>query len=276
MADLNSQSESSFSVGGVVKEIVYDFFYVPFTVDAYLYQFIVGSFLICNLLYLATHWYLSKHSKSYLGLSLVDQKEMQSRVASTLHSVIVFPICFCVVVFDLEFFNNPVRGSNDWCLIAMAIGVGYFLSDSILILKYNIPPIVPIMAHHIFAGWGFLGAIGSIGQSRWFPTYMLLTEATTPFNNTHWMMGKLGLSETRTYRVISLTFATTWLIFRVLINPLLIWRLYLFWEHLAEMRHYNKMALSVNISFLLLLNNIYFITGPFLEIFRGKSKSKQS
>jgi len=182
------------------RQIADEFFRTPFEVEAFLYYYIIGSFVVCQIMYVAFDFLLTKYSPVYTGLAQVDKKEWLSRTASTLHSATVFPMCLYVVAYDEEFYNNPVKGSNVLCQISMAIGVGYFFSDLLLILRYWIPPLVPIILHHGFAGWGFLLCIGSMGTNRWWPTFLLLTEAVTPFNNMHWMLGKSNLSHTSIFQ----------------------------------------------------------------------------
>jgi len=251
-----------------------DFVNTPFYVDSRIWGYICSSFLLCQLIYAFTDSYFSQ-KKWYQQLPLVERKEWESRTASTLHAVIVFVLCFYVMITDNTFWNDPVFGSNDLCVFSMAIGVGYFLSDTILILKYDIPPLVPILLHHGFAGWGFLFCVGIKGQARWFPSFLLLTEATTPFNNTYWMLQRCGMKDSKLCQVMGKIFAIFWLIFRVLINPIVLYRLYQFRDHLLATHIYVQLMLGLNIAFLLLLNNIYFIIGPFYGIMFGSASKEK-
>jgi len=243
----------------------------PFALQTYLYYVIFGSFIVSQLTYVVTHWYFSRHT-FYGKLPLLEQIEFQSRVVSTMHGTTVFPMVLYVLLTDAEYHADPVHGKSDISNVAMAFGVGYFFSDFILIVRYNIQPLWPIICHHVFAGWGFLIAIGDHGGGRWFGTYLLLTEATSPFNNTHWSLTKAGMKESRITKLIGYGFTLNWIIFRLAINPYLVYRIYYFWNELVASGPYIFLVLMTNCVFLVLMNNVFFITGPFREIVFGEKK----
>jgi len=237
------------------------------------YLVILLAFIGSQLIYYFTHYYCKGNAKFYKSLSLMDKVEFQSRVASTVHAVIVFPIVAYVVLTDTEYNNNPVFGRNEWSDIAMCFSIGYFLSDSVLVLKYWIPPVVPIMCHHIFAGWGFLLAIGAHGSGRWFGCYLLLTEATAIWNNGRWSLIKIGYDERTTItQIFGYMFTLNWIVFRLLINPFLLYKIYNYWSDIIKSGPFIYTLLGLNIIFLILLNTTFFFVGPFKEICFGKQE----
>jgi len=242
----------------------------PFALESHLYSVIFVSFLVSQFTYYLTHNYSIKRTW-YKSLPLVEQIEHQSRIVSTLHAALVFPIVFWVILTDNEYHNDPINGRNAWSDISMAMGVGYFLSDFILVVKYQIPPVWPIVFHHVFAGFGFLIAIGQLGGARWFGCYLLLTEATTPFNNTHWALHKCGMQTSKITKIVGYIFTINWVVFRLSINPFLLYRIYHLWNDLLLMDIYLVVILFANVVFLVLMNSVFFFIGPFYEIIFGET-----
>eukprot|EP01114_Cavostelium_apophysatum_P008192 TRINITY_DN2051_c0_g1_i2.p1 TRINITY_DN2051_c0_g1~~TRINITY_DN2051_c0_g1_i2.p1 ORF type:complete len:293 (+),score=26.62 TRINITY_DN2051_c0_g1_i2:104-982(+) len=242
----------------------------PYSVGWDAWVAISSAFVFSQITYVITHWYCSKNSSSYRKLPLIEQKEWQSRIVSTIHAVVVFPIVLWVCLTDYDYHADPVNGRSEWSDFAMCLGVGYFLSDFILIMIYNIPPLWPIVCHHVFAGWGFLLAVSSVGASRWFGCYMLLTEATTPFNNTHWALVKSGMKDSKITKWIGYIWTINWILFRLAINPFLVYRVWYFWNEIASGGIYTTAVLMTNLVFLVLLNSVYFVTGPFRDLWYGE------
>jgi hypothetical protein len=139
-------------------------------------QAIIGLFLFCQLIYSITDWYYSSPKSDgklhpYKKLPKVEQMEWQTRVVSTIHAVVVFPLCVWLAFFVPEFRENPIFGDHPLASFCFAFDVGYcfqfkrkiklihyryFFCDLLIILKYKIPPLAPIVCHHLFAGYGLL------------------------------------------------------------------------------------------------------------------------
>jgi len=247
-------------------------FNAPFNTSVEMRIWIASSFVICQILYSLSDWFWSKKSY-YKALPFLEQIEWQSRIASTVHSLFVFPIVVYVLLTDNAYNSNPANGRNDWSDFAMCLSIGYFLSDFLLVIRNKLPPMLPIILHHIFAGWGFLIAIGTEGAGRWFGTYLLLTEATAPWNNTHWALVRSGMADHSLTKFIGYLFATTWFVFRILIKPVVIYQYYNFWDEIMAAGIHIVLILTINIVFLILLNTVYFFTGPFYELVFGSAKA---
>jgi hypothetical protein len=87
------------------------------------------------------------------------------------------------------------------------------------------------------------------------------------------MLQKSERDNSKFYRSIEIGYAFTWTVFRILINPYIIWKVYTHWGDLFErMTIYHKFILFLNLGFLMLFNTAWYITGPFYEIvFHGGS-----
>jgi len=229
---------------------------------------ITCSFVICQILYLVSDWYWS-NKDYYKALPHIEQIEWQSRIVSTVHASIVFPLVVYILLSDAEFSVNPATSRNPIGDFTMCLSVGYFLSDLILILRHRIPPLLPLILHHVFAGWAFIMAIGPKGGARWFGTYLLLTEATAPWNNTHWALSRTSMKDHHITRYVGYLFVLTWIVFRLLIKPYALYQFFYSWNAIVETGIHVSVVLTINIGFLLLLNIGYFITGPFYDLAFG-------
>lgn len=259
-----------------ITQILTPFWTALFACDRTMFMVVTSAFVVSQIIYVITDAYCGKNMASYRALPLIEKKEWQSRVVSTVHACIVFPICLWVLLTDDEYHSNPVTGRSWWADFSMALGVGYFLSDTVLILRYRIPPIIPILCHHVFAGWAFYNAIGTLDCPRWFGTYLLLTEATGPFNNTHWKLLKSGYKDHKITTIVGYIWTINWIVFRLAINPYLLYRVYAFWDRIVALGVYVSILIFTNVIFLVLLNTVYFFTGPFYELTFGEIKSKIS
>jgi len=242
--------------------------FAPFNLTPQMQVAVACSFIFSQLVYLFTDSYWSKRS-CYKVLPDIEKIEWQTRIMSTIHALIIFPVVAYVLLTDAEYNRDPIHGRNTLSDFGMCLSAGYFMADLSLVVRYRIPPVTPIVCHHVFAGWGFLLAISNLGAVRWFGTYLLLTEATSPFNNLHWHLVKSNMGHLHLTRVIGYMFTATWIIFRLAVNPLLLYRIYFFWDGLMSIPGSISISLMINIVFLILLNTIYFITGPFYELVFG-------
>lgn len=99
----------------------------------------------------------------------------------------------------------------------------YFASDAVYITVHNIPPWLPIMLHHVFAGWAFMTGVSSMGKVQWFGSLLLLTEGSTSFNNMHWHYEKID-KNSGWYNFFGKMYVVTWIIFRISLIPYLFWK----------------------------------------------------
>eukprot|EP01118_Nematostelium_gracile_P000620 TRINITY_DN10671_c0_g1_i1.p1 TRINITY_DN10671_c0_g1~~TRINITY_DN10671_c0_g1_i1.p1 ORF type:complete len:267 (+),score=36.97 TRINITY_DN10671_c0_g1_i1:116-916(+) len=258
-----------------VKGVLYELSRGPLTIDQNTWLCIAASFLVCQLLYAITH-FVSTLSSTRYNLFTKDIKiEWQTRVASTAHGLIVFPICLWVLLSDEEVWSDPVYGKSKWINFCGAIAVGYFWCDIITIIKHKIQPLWPIIIHHCVASWGIILAVSDIGGATYFGGLIFLYEATAPWNNLHWKLTQLGLENHWVTKLTGYIFTLTWFVFRVAINPFLYYQLYQYWDRLKTIHWQLQILLAGNVIFLSALNNYYFIAGPFRELVFGKKQEKK-
>jgi len=242
-------------------------------VDPFYYFTIFTSFIVCQLAFGFAGYLLKKH-KDVQNLSLLDQIDLFSRVPGMIHCLIVFFICAYVHWFDYfgekTLFNNPVFGVNHTLMFSLAIGVGYFLSDLIIIVRYNIPPTLPLVCHHLFAGWGFMVILVSRNY-LWFASYLYLTEGANPWYNLWWVATKLEhVFDKRTSRFIALSFVYSWIVFRLFPNAYIFHHFFYHFEQVYSVETEVFLVLVLNMVFLFGFNYYYFMTGPFFGILAGE------
>lgn len=255
-----------------VAEIFIDLARTPFYIHWHLYVIMGVSFVLCQLLNVLGHWFFTRYSASYRALPFLEQKEWQTRIASTLHAVIAFVIALYVVFFDRDHQSNPVFHTSYLPHFIAAVGFGYFVSDFVMIVWYKIPPLTPIILHHVFAGVGMFGIASDLGNGQLFAMMMLLNEGSTPFNNIHWMMMKTRFKNSYLAQLCGYMFTAAWFLVRVAINPYMIYKVISNWDEIVMMGAYTFTVMFTNMSFLMCLNMFWFFYGPFRELVFGPRK----
>jgi len=235
---------------------------------------IAASFIVCQISFAVAGQRLQK-SKEVNALSLHDRIDLFSRFPSTVHAIMVFLICAYVLVLDYigdkRMFHNPVFASNDLLAFALSIGIGYFLSDLLIILVYQIPPMLPLICHHIFASWGFTVILLSHNY-MWFATYLYLTEGANPWYNLWWFTTKFNLFDRNVNKLFALTFAYSWVVFRLFPCAYIFFHFYHHFEQVYSVELEVFIVLVLNMVFLFCFNYYFFFFGPFFSIFAGESK----
>eukprot|EP01095_Lingulamoeba_sp_RSL-Kostka_P004466 TRINITY_DN15714_c0_g1_i1.p1 TRINITY_DN15714_c0_g1~~TRINITY_DN15714_c0_g1_i1.p1 ORF type:complete len:265 (-),score=44.28 TRINITY_DN15714_c0_g1_i1:245-1039(-) len=234
------------------------------------------SFISYNIICLVSHIFSKIRFPKYNELSRPIRGEWLTRVPSTLHAGLAATIAIYLVATNNELSESPVKHRAFESITVFCISAGYFWADAIFIIFFKLEPIVPILCHHAFASFGFLTAVSEHGgEGIWFGTCLLITEVSTVFNNWEWYLQKLEVkSNLKTF--VEIIYTVSWLIFRILINPYLLYKVWIHWELLLDINVYCGFFLGLNMMFLMLLNNYYFITGPFYGyIFRSSIKEEE-
>jgi hypothetical protein len=207
-------------------------------------------------------------SSSYRKLNAQDQGEWITRCSSTVNAFVTGFLCLYTLLTDAHVWADGVWYRPHFTMYAIAIAAGYFYVDFAFITYYRIPPLLPIITHHLLAGWGFTGGLGPIGRFPLFGSLLLLTEFTTPFNNFSWFLEHSGMAHTRLYRVNFAVFTALWIVFRLLNWFVIFYQWYVFWDDFRASNGYMQTILVLNFVFLFLLNWVYFfIAGPFLPYY---------
>jgi hypothetical protein len=227
-------------------------------------------FLLTNFFSLYT---LPRVLPLYNKLSPRDQGEWVTRVSSTINAFVTGFLCLYALCTDDVLWLDGVYYRARPTMYAIAIAAAYFFVDFGFIMYYRIPPLPPIVAHHVLAGWGFVGGLGPIGRFPLFGSLLLLTEFTTPFNNFDWFLDKANMRDTFLYRLNFHVFTALWITFR-LANWWVIGYQFFFvhWDGFLGSNGYMQFVLCINFVFLFLLNHVYFVvSGPFLAYYGLRS-----
>lgn len=204
----------------------------------------------------------------YNKLSAQEQGEWVTRCSSTVNAFVTGFLCLYTLCTDDVVWSDGVWYRPVYTMYAIAIAAAYFYVDFCFIMYYRIPPLLPIIVHHLLAGWGFTGGLGPVGRFPLFGSLLLLTEFTTPFNNFSWFMEKAGWAQTRLYRVNFFVFTALWVVFRLLNWWVIFYQWYVHWDGFRAANGYMQTILVANFIFLFLLNHVYFfIEGPFLAYY---------
>jgi len=244
-----------------------DLIFTPTLVPYDVWPLIFFSFVACRVLTRVSN-VVSPKFKPYQRLPAIEKAEWHTRITSTAHALLAFVLSVYVVITDYDLFVNPVHGDNYISNLCFAIGAGYFLSDFIEIVRHQIPPLFPIVTHHLLAGWGFLSCVSTNGAAKWFATYLLITEGSTPLNNLYWMCERCNVPFKLKY-IVGVLFSCSWVLFRISPFPFLLYRLYVHWHQIQLLRLYNLILLVLNVTFLMVMNYTWFLTGPFYAMVFG-------
>jgi len=209
-------------------------------------------------------------------LDPIQQIEWQTRVVSTVHAGVAFSICFYIWLTSDHSNFDMISGKTSLSHFCFVFGIGYFLSDFTVVLGNRLEPMVPILLHHLFASWAFFTCVSEHGQGAYLGTIFLLTEATNPWNNAHWMLQKSGRDKSTFFRIVELGYTISWVVFRMAVTPYLCWKIYFNWTLLtSHMSFYHLFILFLNLIFLSIFNTAWFITGPFYDIVFIKKEIQQ-
>jgi len=191
---------------------------------------IVVTFVVCQFLYLFSNRFFSKNQISHL--SSVDLIDLQSRSASTVHSVIVFVIILYVVLSDAfgdqQMLKDPVNAHRPETTFAMCIGLGYFISDFLLVMILQLPPILPMFFHHVFAIGAFVSLI-LFKKLEFFVCLLYLAEGANPWYNLWWLCSRKIIKNNSLYLLAGKLFGWSWVFCRLALKPVVWYKLYQAW-----------------------------------------------
>jgi hypothetical protein len=149
------------------------------------YLIAVFSALVWTAIYLASKkllpWVLPRFSKwdkirQYQGCGLIP---------STAFILVSVPLSAWVLVFDEKLYDVRVSGSTDMSMTTIAIAFGYFIYDTLIILKHLKVDGVALLAHGVLC----LITYGLAIEFKVFHAYgpvFLLFESSTLFVNIRW------------------------------------------------------------------------------------------
>eukprot|EP01101_Sappina_pedata_P000705 TRINITY_DN10898_c0_g1_i2.p1 TRINITY_DN10898_c0_g1~~TRINITY_DN10898_c0_g1_i2.p1 ORF type:complete len:283 (+),score=113.82 TRINITY_DN10898_c0_g1_i2:56-904(+) len=240
----------------------------------------IVSFFVCQILCVVTHKLFSDEQLKMLPTEM-DRTDLKSRSASTIHSVIVFFMILGVILYDFfldnaRMFNDPVHAHNSVVTLSMAIGVGYFFSDLILVVVYQLPPVFPMVLHHVFASAGFLSII-VFQKFEYIVCLLYIAEGANPWYNIWWLCNRKVVNNFSLYQLCGKMFVYSWIVCRLAMKPIVIFLMWKHWDEATSSRPlFCFIIIMTNVVFLTLLDYGYFVTGPFLGLLKGDVDASDS
>jgi len=152
--------------------------------------------------------------------------------------------------------------------MAMSFGIGYFLSDTMLTVRHQLPPVIPMVLHHLFAGVGFFIVIAT-SKYIWYSAFLYSSEGCNPFYNLWWLTCQKPPQKKWICTLFGWCFTISWFLLRVLAHFVIFQRLHAHWDEVSSEPFYLFGLLMLNVGFLFMFNLYFFIFGPFRDIVFG-------
>ncbi|XP_055962564.1 TLC domain-containing protein 4 [Sorex fumeus] len=150
-----------------------------------------ASFLTFQLLFhLVSSWFSAKVSTGFRKLSPQKKIEWNSRIVSTVHSLVVGILGLYILFFDKSK-DDPLWGESPLVDVNISIASGYLFSDLvILLLNWEVVGDVGFVLHHCTSLYAFIFLLTN-GVLRYIGNYRLLAELSSPFVNQRWFFEAL-------------------------------------------------------------------------------------
>jgi len=260
---------------------------------------VLVTFCVCQILYIITVYFFRKDQLAHLSpLDLID---LRSRTASTVHSIIVFFIILYVVISDLigpqMMLKDPINAHRPETTFAMCIGLGYFISDFLLVMVLQLPPIIPMFFHHVFAIGAFVSII-VFKKFEFFVCLLYLAEGANPLYNIWWLCSRGVIKNKPLYQIVGRLFSISWIVCRLSLKPVVWYMLITNWPSIPpstepvmtmEWLWDRKQAwlewspcqsclfsILANSIFLTFFDYCYFLIGPFIPLLLGNYDAPDS
>eukprot|EP00163_Fabomonas_tropica_P011732 TRINITY_DN225_c0_g4_i6.p1 TRINITY_DN225_c0_g4~~TRINITY_DN225_c0_g4_i6.p1 ORF type:complete len:296 (+),score=31.18 TRINITY_DN225_c0_g4_i6:10-897(+) len=171
-------------------------------------------------------------SPGYRALKRQDQVGWSTRVASTIHAVVVTLLSLYTLWTETVLYEQPLLARTGLGEVAMCITIGYLLGDFVLIVLHFDTLDTPslnrqTMLHHVCGIVGFAVCL-QYGACQYFGLFRLLSEASTPFLNARWFLDKLQLKQSRLYMFNGVLLAAVFFQSRIFVMPLYWHRMWVF------------------------------------------------
>ena len=155
-------------------------------------------------------------SKTYRELDEPEKSYWASSVVSNLHAVVICWFSVTALCETPSFMTtSDFLLSTEVSLLCSEIFLGYIVSDLVLVLWYNAkwPGMFANLMHHVsmVICWSQL-TMGKYGQLF---ALSAVCEASTPFVNFRWFLGKLGMKESLLYFYNGLAMTFSFFVLRV-------------------------------------------------------------
>ncbi|KAM8782370.1 TLC domain-containing protein 4 isoform 2-T2 [Rhynchonycteris naso] len=153
---------------------------------------VLVSFCAFQLLFhFVSHWFSARVSPGFKRLSFEKKIEWNSRVVSTLHSLVVGGFSVYNYFFDEATIRDPLWGDPSLVRLNVAIASGYLISDLlILVLYWRVIGDKYFVIHHCASLFAFHFILRD-GKLAYIGNFRLLAELSSPFVNQRWFLEAL-------------------------------------------------------------------------------------
>lgn len=163
-----------------------------------------GSFVAFMIIYrYASPKISSLICPKYQYLTEQQQINWNTRIMSSIHSVIMGYICIYTMLYDPDVRKDPIWRHTLQVRIAGAILIGYSVADTIVMAIHYKKIGEPFyFLHHASAAYAFF-YVSMFGVLPYFSNYRLLSEISTPLVNQRWFFSTLGYKKDNKYFIIN-------------------------------------------------------------------------
>lgn len=199
------------------------------------------------LFYFLSPWFSAKISTGFNSLSFKKKVEWNSRVGSTLHSLVVGALGLYIFFFDEFAVADPLWNDSMLVKVNISIASGYLLSDLVAIICYwNIIGDKSFVLHHCTALYAYFFCLKD-GVLGYIANYRLLAELSSPFVNQRWFFEVLKYPKLSMANVINgVLMAVVFFIVRIVSMP----PLYAFIYSVFGTEPYRRLGLLIQCSWI--------------------------
>ncbi|CAF2468957.1 unnamed protein product [Rotaria sp. Silwood2] len=232
---------------------------------------VATSFIVFTSLYKFINPFLSNLLvKHYKNLTETKQIDWNTRINSSINSLVVGTICVYMMIADRGLDANPLVYKSYLLKTNLSIVIGYLLSDTIIgIIHYRKIGDAFSMAHHLVSIYAFVYVL-TLNVMPYFANFRLLAELSTPSVNFRWFLDALKYPRRSKAFILNGLFMTIVFFFvRIFAMPIYWWKVYTvavtpLWSHMGHFRF-----ILIIVCVVLDVINLYW----FSKMFRGCVKT---
>ncbi|CAF1165359.1 unnamed protein product [Rotaria sordida] len=204
---------------------------------------VATSFIVFTILYKFIDPFLSNLLiKDYRTLTEIQKIDWNTRINSSINSLVVGTICVYMMIDDRGLNANPLIYKSYLLQTNLSIVIGYLLCDTIIgIIHYRAIGDAFSMAHHFVSIYAFAYVL-TLNVMPYFANFRLLAELSTPSVNIRWFLDALKYPRTSKLFVYNGLLMTIIFFFvRIFAMPIYWWKVYIaamtpLWPHMGYFR----------------------------------------
>ena len=197
----------------------------------------------------------------------VDPRELAGRWCSAVHAATTGTMAVLAVAGAMD----PRIGA-----IGMAVSIGYFVHDSVVVISLRTQPMVPILAHHVLCSGCMAAVLHSARPFIWYANLLQWTECTIPIQFACWLMEihAVDVARPRAYALGRWLMTLAWVMLRLV---LMVGFFYLSWRDWSSFSAIARFSSAVIGPFLTAFNigGFLMIILPGMPWWPPKVKGKQ-